>query len=266
MRSSVCLARTSWTMPTTMFVLMTASETSASKGRPDEDEREAQQEEDVVDEGEDVLADDGRVGAGRRRGRRCCPRPRARRSAASASVRPGRAACRAARCGLASSRLRTRPSTTDTADDAAVIVRRGTRAERRRDGLARRGHPGPPTGVGAVSPPNDERGHRQLDLVDEAGLEERCHERAATLDEEAAARRVGQVREQGLEVDAAGVVDDDLGALRLEPLRWRRGVAPGRRVDPDASRRRPPGSGCCGGSDSGPPGGSMRETAATLIG
>ncbi len=68
MRSRVRLARTSWTMPTTTLVEMTLSETSASIGRPTSDQRDAQGEQDVVDEREHVLAHDLGIGArGRRR-------------------------------------------------------------------------------------------------------------------------------------------------------------------------------------------------------
>ena len=86
-RSSVRLARISWTTLTTMFDEMTASETSASTGRPTSTSSDAQHEEDVVDEREDVLADDLAVGPGRGGGA-VLPWPAARRDAASASVRP----------------------------------------------------------------------------------------------------------------------------------------------------------------------------------
>ena len=56
-------------MPTMTLVEMTPSDTRASIGRPTSDERDAQREQDVVDEREDVLAQDLHVRPGRRWGR-----------------------------------------------------------------------------------------------------------------------------------------------------------------------------------------------------
>ncbi len=69
-RSSVRLARISWTMPT-IDVGRDDAQRDEGVDRPaHQDERDAQREQDVVDEREDVLAQDLRVGPGRRRRRR----------------------------------------------------------------------------------------------------------------------------------------------------------------------------------------------------
>ena len=127
-RSSVRLARISWTMPTTTLVAMTASETRASNGRPTTTSAMPEREQDVVDEREDVLADDlarrsaswaaaaccrgRRLGGGRPRRRRGPPRGSAAGRAGRGSrprwppVRSRARAYDAARPAIARSRRR----------------------------------------------------------------------------------------------------------------------------------------------------------------
>ena len=65
MRSMMRLARSSCTRLTTVLANTTNDTTSASSGLPEHEQDGAQQEEEVVDEVEDVVADDAAVGAPR---------------------------------------------------------------------------------------------------------------------------------------------------------------------------------------------------------
>ncbi len=64
--------------------------------------------------------------------------------------------------------------------------------------------------------PEDERCHRQLELVDEPGLEQRCHERAAAFDHQARHAQLGDRAEGRCEVDATGPGHEHDGVLGFE--------------------------------------------------
>ena len=78
---------------------MTLSEIRASNGPADNDERDRQQEQDIVHEGERVLVDDRPVGA-RRAGRRRVPLSLGAAAMTSASASPGPGSASAWRAGV----------------------------------------------------------------------------------------------------------------------------------------------------------------------